>query len=816
MVALRSTQQPLLALTLGLGRLFLGLAEAGAGQCCAGQQQQQGNLELRGGRLDVGPHLPLFAGRWRFTKSIGEGVSAQVVEVEDVYNIVIANSPIDENNELMGKSRIIIDNSAPDERGEQFRSARCTGVEAPSSSEQRGLEAREAVGGGHKKIKVLQRDDARERARQMPSVLHNARAPRTYVLKIMKKHLLECGAAEASILRHICSSDPQDIAHIVRLHSAFVLPDGAGSDTVGGQGGRVHEGFACLVLERLADASLYDYLKHLRMNSLAIADDVLVHDARKVAVQLCVALTHLSNLRIVHGDLKPENILFTSGKAHAAAGMGSGFGRKNGAGMNRPGALFGGSGGGMSGLGLKLVDFGCSMYESEASSLAPENMEIQTLVYRAPEIIMRKHVGLESDAWALGCVLAEILLKGPLFSGSSPNEVMLQIMRELGVDDSGRPSESLRSGEASVEGLPPLLERLMAVDMCMADLVWGLLQWESAERLTPREALLHPALQCLLPMRAIAGALASTSTARAGGSAGPRGGSDWLRDCGLGELRFVRAGLAQQRARLSSGQRHTTGAFGSFEHPKSHPSAKRRRIIEKNRDIHELKKRLKPSVADPADRVSPVSEAERDARAVDDSCGKKWEAVRSVLTDFGTKGVASARDDHVKARNDGAGPSAMQARPSLPSFAVGGGDADGGASAMAAGNMLGPGMKIDDDDSAQIAGGGRAADVSMTTTVPRYTDIHAIAVNGGATRGDSDNANRATASLTCSPEIPVRQGDEFRVAKSIGRRASPKGGSNPPTKKKHAKSDSKGGLAASTQRSSRSRGSATKPWWIVQ
>ena len=145
----RSTQQPLLALTLGLGRLFLGLAEGGGG---AAGRQQYASLELRGGRLDVGPHLPLLAGRWRYTKSIGEGVSAQVVEVEDVYDSVVAGAPVGAAGD--GGCRILVDGAASDDRAAQLRGAHRPGEEAPGTSERRALEARAAVGGGHKRIRM--------------------------------------------------------------------------------------------------------------------------------------------------------------------------------------------------------------------------------------------------------------------------------------------------------------------------------------------------------------------------------------------------------------------------------------------------------------------------------------------------------------------------------------------------------------------------------------------------------------------------------------------------------------------------------------
>ena len=90
---LRESQQPLLTLTLGLGRLHLHILKQTQSHgrqhssCHERSEDRQffSSLELRGGRLDVGPHLPLLLGRWRYTKTIGEGVSAQVIEDYQEY-----------------------------------------------------------------------------------------------------------------------------------------------------------------------------------------------------------------------------------------------------------------------------------------------------------------------------------------------------------------------------------------------------------------------------------------------------------------------------------------------------------------------------------------------------------------------------------------------------------------------------------------------------------------------------------------------------------------------------------------------------------
>lgn len=48
----------------------------------------------------------------------------------------------------------------------------------------------------------------------------------------------------------------------------------------------------------------------------------------------------------------------------------------------------------------------------------PLSQNTFTLVYRPPEIILgAKYYGPASDMWSIGCILAEIILRVPLFPG---------------------------------------------------------------------------------------------------------------------------------------------------------------------------------------------------------------------------------------------------------------------------------------------------------------------------------------------------------------------------------------------------------------
>lgn len=64
---------------------------------------------------------------------------------------------------------------------------------------------------------------------------------------------------------------------------------------------------------------------------------------------------------------------------------------------------------------LKIIDFGMAKQFGPETQLSQNTF---TLVYRPPEIILgAKFYGPASDMWTVGCILAEIILRVPLFLG---------------------------------------------------------------------------------------------------------------------------------------------------------------------------------------------------------------------------------------------------------------------------------------------------------------------------------------------------------------------------------------------------------------
>lgn len=119
-------------------------------------------------------------------------------------------------------------------------------------------------------------------------------------------------------------------------------------------------------------------------------------EVKCLAVQLMAGVRHMHQAWFIHRDIKTSNLLYSnSGK-------------------------------------LAICDFGLARRFGEP--IVPYTRDVVTLWYRAPEILLgAREYSTELDIWSVGCVLAEILLKRPLFAGKSEIEQLSEIFKVLGM-----------------------------------------------------------------------------------------------------------------------------------------------------------------------------------------------------------------------------------------------------------------------------------------------------------------------------------------------------------------------------------------------
>ena len=160
---------------------------------------------------------------------------------------------------------------------------------------------------------------------------------------------------------------------------------------------------------------------------------------------------------------------------------------------------------------LRISDFGLARLEPSApiaSSLPAEGEGgllteyVVTRWYRAPELVLCSPTYTKAvDLWSVGCILAELIGRKPIFPGSSHCDQLERILTTLGspAEDEVRDAPSgarrylaglerrTRSPVSWAEGYPD-------ADPLARDLLASLLQWDPRRRPSVREALGHPYL----------------------------------------------------------------------------------------------------------------------------------------------------------------------------------------------------------------------------------------------------------------------------------------------------------------------------------
>jgi len=176
---------------------------------------------------------------------------------------------------------------------------------------------------------------------------------------------------------------------------------------------------------------------------------------KNITIQMLKGLEYLHDHWILHRDLKPNNLL-----------------------LNEEGVV-------------KLADFGLARFFGSPNRIYTN--QVVTRWYRAPELLLgARNYGVGVDVWAVGCILAELLQRAPIFPGESDLDQLAKILDVLGA-----PSEK---DWPNVECLPdyvrfkpctgiPLKQIFIADDDDLLELLARSFRYNPLERCTCTQAL---------------------------------------------------------------------------------------------------------------------------------------------------------------------------------------------------------------------------------------------------------------------------------------------------------------------------------------
>jgi serine/threonine protein kinase/tetratricopeptide (TPR) repeat protein len=198
---------------------------------------------------------------------------------------------------------------------------------------------------------------------------HDTRLDRPVALKFLPPHLAAHPEAEERFAREAKAAAALDHPHIATIHEI----------------GETEAGRRFIAMAYYEGETLKEKISR--------EGPLPVEEALGYAEQIAEALARAHEAGIVHRDVKPANVMVTAGGD------------------------------------VKLLDFGLAQVAAETRLTDPEQ-QLGTAAYMSPEQAEGEEVGVQTDVWALGVVLYEMLTGERPFRGERETAVLHAILHE--------------------------------------------------------------------------------------------------------------------------------------------------------------------------------------------------------------------------------------------------------------------------------------------------------------------------------------------------------------------------------------------------
>ncbi|EFO90526.1 hypothetical protein GCK72_000776 [Caenorhabditis remanei] len=177
---------------------------------------------------------------------------------------------------------------------------------------------------------------------------------------------------------------------------------------------------------------------------------------KNITMQMLLGLEFLHAHWILHRDLKPNNLLLNN--------------------MGR----------------VKLTDFGLARFFGSPNRNYTH--QVVTRWYRAPELLYgARSYGVGIDIWSVGCIIAELLLRAPIFPGESDIDQLVKIYNVLGCPtEESWPTMKTLNSYVSIKPdseTPGLNFIFSAAPQDLIDLLIGMWTFDPVKRLTCTQSL---------------------------------------------------------------------------------------------------------------------------------------------------------------------------------------------------------------------------------------------------------------------------------------------------------------------------------------